>query len=512
MTATKNPDDLMKVVQKIAPQVADYYEIAAIVESQGNTDRSMKDWGFPTVFSMAEHLFARFPREIAAQEKEAGESKLRAFGSEMWRAVCKICPSLAYAIPWMALLALQYLYPDALQVSPELGGALSLSLIASLITTGGFTQMISRAGNLYYGLQEPFLARRFCVALLVLGTAMVFVLSLLGILIGLYFQIFAVTYLVLAAVNYLGLCLLWMFCAVVSVQGTGWCIPIVFLVSGLAAGLIRALLHPSTTFLLMLWPPLALLCALPWILMGFRKLEKKHPNTRDSARPRFSVAVLSMGPFFLYGTVYFSFMFADRLTAGSAIPWVSGLSFGIDSAYTQGMDLVLLAFLVTAASTEYFSDAFLRFWNRLAKEIPQAETGKLIHRLRRRHAAIIFFILIVFMLICGVSWQLFSRSFGMVASPRLLQTALMGGLGYFMLSIALLENIILASINSTPWALRAVSIGLAVNLIAGYALSHLLGVQYAAMGLLLGSSVLLWKCNGAVREALRHPDYHYSVA
>ena len=512
MSATKDPEILLQAVQKIAPQVADHFEIAAIVESLGNTDRSMKDWGFTDVFSLAQHLLGRFPQNYSAPTEAVHKSKFRQFREEIWTAICKICPSLAYAIPWMALLALQYLYPDALQVSPELGGALSLSLIASLVTTGGFTQIISRGGNVYYGLQEPFLARQFCVSLLVLGTACVIALSALGVLIGLYFQIFAGKYLLLAALNYLGLCLLWMFCAVISVHGTGWCIPIVFLVSGLAATGIRMVAHPSTTLLLMLWPPLALLCALPFILMGFRRFEKKHPNTRESARPRFSVAIMSMVPFFFYGTVYFSFMFADRLTAGSAIPWVSGLSFGIDSAYTQGMDLVLLAFLVTAASTEYFSDAYLRFWKRMALELPQAQNDQLIAKLRSRHTAIIFFIFVVFLATCGVSWELFSHAFSMVPSQRLVQTALMGGLGYLMLSIALLENIILASINSTPWALRSVSIGLAVNLLAGYALAHLLGVQYAAMGLLLGSAVLLWKCNGAVRQALRHPDYHYAIS
>ena len=512
MTATKDPDVLMKAVQKIAPEVADYYEIAAIVESLGNTDRSMKDWGFPTVFSLAEHLFVRFPRGVAAAKEEAGPSKLRAFFAEAWVAVCKICPSLAYAIPWMALLALQYLYPDALQVSPELGGALSLSLIASLITTGGFTQMISRGGNQYYGLQEPFLARRFCVAVLVLGIFSVICMAALAVVIGLYFEVFAFKYLLLAAINYFGLCILWMFCAVMAVQGTGWYIPIVFLVSGLATVGIRMAVHPSTTTLLMVWPPLAVLCALPSILLGFRYFEKKHPNTRDSARPRFTVAIISMVPFFFYGTVYFGFMFADRLTAGSAIPWVSGLSFGIDSAYTQGMDLVLLAFLVTAASTEYFSDAFLRFWKRMALELPQAQHDRMAARLRLRHVGVVFLVFVVFVVMCGVAWEVFSHAFGMVPSHRLIETALMGGLGYLMLSIALFENIVLASLNATPWALRSVAIGLGVNLLAGYALSHWLGVQYAAMGLLLGSAVLLWKCSGAVRQALRHPDYHYSIA
>ncbi|HEX4487770.1 MAG TPA: hypothetical protein VH088_15960, partial [Terriglobales bacterium] len=94
----------------------------------------------------------------------------------------------------------------------------------------------------------------------------------------------------------------------------------------------------------------------------------------------------------------------------------------------------------------------------------------------------------------------------------LVQTVFLGGLGYLMLSLALLENIILSSLNANSLALRAVSIGLAVNLLAGYALSHWLGVQYAAVGLFLGSAVVLYYGNSFVRKALRHPDYHYSIA
>src|SRR2546430_5751110 len=42
----------------------------------------------------------------------------------------------------------------SLRVSAEIGGALSLTLIASLITSGGFVQMISRSGNFYYRSEE----------------------------------------------------------------------------------------------------------------------------------------------------------------------------------------------------------------------------------------------------------------------------------------------------------------------------------------------------------------------
>jgi hypothetical protein len=88
----------------------------------------------------------------------------------------------------------------------------------------------------------------------------------------------------------------------------------------------------------------------------------------------------------------------------------------------------------------------------------------------------------------------------------------MGGAGYLMLSMALFEAIILACVNALHLALRAVALGLVVNLLVGYELSHLLGVQYAAIGLLLGAAVVLWNCHTATRQVLRHPDYHYSVA
>jgi hypothetical protein len=510
--ATKDPDILLKEVQKIAPQLADVREVAAMIESFGYTDRSMKDWGFPDVFALAQHIFDRFPSYIPIKEEDKKKSTLAKIRGEVGIALRKCSLSLAYAVPWMVLLALQYRYPDALQVSPELGGALSLSLIASLVTSGGFIQMISRSGNLYYGLEEPFLARRSCVSLLVLGAFCTVLFAVFGILVGTYFQVFAFKYLVMAALNYIGLSFLWMFCAVISVQGFGWFIPIIFLVSGFGVAGIRFALHPGTTTLLMLWPPSALLCALACVIPSFRYFERKKPQAKDSARPRFSVAFITLVPFYCYGTVYFSFMFADRLTAGSAIPWVSGLSFGIDAAYTKGMDLVLLAFLITAALVEYFSDSFLKFWKEMAKVLPQSQTDLLVQRLAHRHLAAIVNICLVFGAMSVFSWIVFSRAFGLVLSGALLQTVFLGGLGYLMLSLALLENIILSSLNANSMALRAVSIGLAVNLLAGYALSHWLGVQYAAVGLFFGSAVVLYYANSLVRQSLRHPDYHYSIA
>ncbi len=303
-----------------------------------------------------------------------------------------------------------------------------------------------------------------------------------------------------------------MFCATLSAQGIAWCIPLVYLVSAAAAGCVKVFGHTGTPVPLLLWPLFAVLSAAICVQIQFRRSEKKQPQRQDSAPPRFSVALISLIPFYLYGTFYFGFLFADRVAAGTAIPWISGLSFGIDAAYKRGMDLALLAFLICAALIEYLSESYLRYWFRQADELPQSDGICLVSRLEKRHSRFLLVIFAVFVTIALSAWFAFNHWSGLATSPQFLETVAMGGAGYLMLSLALFEAIILACVNALSLALRAVALGLAVNLFAGYSLSHLLGVQYAAVGLLLGAAVVLWKCNAAARQVLRHPDYHYSVA
>jgi hypothetical protein len=493
-------------------QVVHAREVAAVIESLGCTDQTAKQWGFPDIFSFAEHLFARLPQNPGLNLNATQKDARLSLWAETRCALRKFSLSFAYAIPWTVMLSLEYLRPAALQVSPEIGGALSLSLIASLITSGGFVQMISRSGDFYYGLQEPALAHHACISLLNIGLTGSLALALLGMVAGSYFHLFAGNHLVLAAINYLSLSLLWMLCAVLSAQRIAWCIPLVFCLSILIGGFMRIISNLGSTALLSLCPLLAVSLALGCVFAGSYRAVRKNPQSKNSAHPRDGVMFISLVPFFVYGTLYFSFLFADRLTAGSAVPWVSGLSFGIDATYKRGTDLVLLAFLITAAFVEYLADSFLRFWQRLATELPQAASRELVASLWKRHSKSVLAIFTAFLAIALSAWFVFCRTKGMVLSPRLLQTAVLGGLGYLMLSMALLEIIILASQNAVSMASLAVGVGVAVNLLVGYGLSHLWGVQFATLGLVAGSTIVLWISNAAVRRILRHPGYYYSIS
>jgi hypothetical protein len=505
-------EDLLTDGRKQGAQFAHDLEVAALIESFGYNDRYAREKGFPDIFSMSEHLFPRLQLEVTSEENLPRNRKQPAASTEIRYAVGKFCLAIGYSIPWMALLALEHLRPDALRVSPELGGALSLSLIASLIMTGGFVQIICRRGNFYYGMKEHSLARSTCMSLLNLGLTSSIFLALLAMILGSYFHLFAGRYLVLAATNFLALSLLWMLCAVLSVQGIGWCILCIFVFSALISGLTGSLADWNKSALAVLWPWTATFCALGCVLTGFHREAKKHTSRKNSPRPRLGVSFISLIPFYVYGTAYFTFLFADRLTAGSATPWVSGLSFGIDVDYKQGMDLALLVFLITAAIVEYLADSFLRFWHRLARKLPQSAGERFIISLRRRHSQMMVVIFLSFVVTSSGAWFAFSHSSNLAPTLKTMQAATLGGLGYLMLSIALLESIILASVNAISTVVAALALGAGINLLTGYGFGHVWGVQYSAAGLLVGSAVVLWKCNAAVRQVISNAAYHYSVS
>src|ERR1700745_1714516 len=126
----KQLEDLLISARAGTAQVANCYEIAAQIESFGFGDQSAREFGFPDIFAYAENLVSGFQQDPKPPLKSNPGSI--ATGEELRCGLREFSLGLAYAVPWMALLVLEYLRPNALQVSPELGAALSLSLIASL--------------------------------------------------------------------------------------------------------------------------------------------------------------------------------------------------------------------------------------------------------------------------------------------------------------------------------------------------------------------------------------------
>ena len=498
-------NELTEAVLTISPQLLDSREAATIVESCGVTDRiAASDFGFPDTFAVGEHILrhSRARATVAARKEMPKASFLREAGI----AAHKFSLSFAYALPWTLLLVVEYWRPNLLQLSPEWGGVLSLSVIASLIGAGGFGQMISRIGYFYIGMKEPTLALRLCLLFAKWGALACCLLGSMGFLLAYHFRLFTPRYLAWGSVNFLMLSMLWMFCAMLSVLGRRWNILLIFILGGAVFAVLQAESRLGTVPSIFIANASALGIGAASAVLGFRFWPgTSSPRTSSAALPRLPFVLLMLMPYFLYGVAYFSFLFADRVAAGSAIPWASGLSFGIDSQYKKGMDVGLFIFLVLAAVVEYMVDHFMRYWFRLAEE--EHDTERIRYRLTRRYRLLLIVLCLLFALLASGLWFAYSR-----LEPAVRVTAVLGSVGYFFVALGLFNLIVLSSVNQPERAVGLVGVALVANFLTGYVLSHLIGVQFAAIGLLVGGFVLFVVSSRTIRVVLQQSAFFYALA
>ena len=87
-----------------------------------------------------------------------------------------------------------------------------------------------------------------------------------------------------------------------------------------------------------------------------------------------------------------------------------------------------------------------------------------------------------------------------------------GCAGYALFAAALLDGLLLFSLNRPAAVLRALLPALLVNLITGYVLSHVAGAEFAVIGLVAGAGVFAFGARRGVQEALKRPDFAYGWA
>ncbi len=408
------------------------------------------------------------------------------------------------------MLILEYTRPRLVDVPASLGGPLSVALMASLVTTGGFIQIIARRGRFYMCLKEVSLARGICERFFLLGLGTTLFFCVFGIMAGYYLRLFPGNALLLAGLYYLLLSLLWMLSAMLSIQSHYWRIPTVFFSAGLVFILLRSIKLSSPTALF--GCVLAAVVAAALIAReGFSSKSKRAIRAKMQL-PRLPILFHALAPYFLYGVAYFSFIFVDRFSAGTAVNSVSGLAFGIDAQYKRGMDLALLTFLCLAGLIEFLGFKLMDLWQERAKSMGLSrmqELRSILQRVWKRH---VISIAVIFCLFAMASWFFFMHLKPDAATSNVLATDILGGLGYLFLSIGLYNAIFLLSVDRLFLLIRALLPGLVANLLIGYTLSHAINVYYAALGLAIGAAIFAIRSSFAVRSTIRDLDYAYASA
>jgi hypothetical protein len=511
-------DELVDFVLEQTTSPVNTWAVAATLESGGVRDvDAQQRYGDADVFALADRVYAGCRTRLVALGDPvvpaAASSDVRAVLGRYGRGLVSGLPML---VQTFSVLLLAFVLYALLGYDEERASVVALATLSSLVVTGGFVQVIGRLA-VYYTEQGSFrLAQEVSWRLVRYGvtaaTAVGLVLVAINAVTGWWLPAVLV---VGALVYYALLTVLWLLLAVLYAMRLRLSIVVVFLGTAVVAAVTDRLV-PSTPELAH-WSGLlaADLGAAVWARRSLRRRAAQEEADGVVRRlPRQAIHAYSVAPYFLYGLLYFSFLFLDRLLA-----WTVGghpLPFWFDAGYEVGLDLALIVLVLMLPQLEYAVHAF-------ADSMTPVQTSYLAAQAKQHNSHYLRFYLRQLLLLVVMG----AGAMGLVTAGVLglgeldllpgdgvltWYVFLCGALGYALLVVALLNGVFLFSL-SRPWpAVVGLSVALLCNGGVGWVLSRQGEHWWSVGGLVVGAAVFACMSSVATVRVLRRLDYHYYAA
>jgi len=518
-------DKLLDEVLERHKQPEDRYEIAAILESLGWNDmRASRTFGVEDVFELASDLWERsrtrvlytpFAKAQAMSFREMFVSLLRTF-------IRGVIFAFPMAVSVFSMLTLKFSLWSYENLSVELATAIAIGTIFSFVTVGGFTQAIARRGFFYIIQGYYNMARRITFHFIGLGFIMCIVLSVLFFLINLVIQLFPLSMVAVIILYFFFLNTIWLSVTVMYILRkellfTGLIIlgiGVVYVLFEL--GGINIIVSQLISLALV---SLVSIIAVIWL---FKQAERKAEKGIQPQLPKMSVTIYSTLPYFLYGVLYFSLLYIDRIMA-----WSTNNTFTMPyfiwfrGEYELGLDFALLVLIVPMGIAEVVLTKLMMDIEISQKEYWGDETDLMNRRFKRMYYNRLALIgSIAAASAVGLYFAL-KRLFWIYKVPigqtlfenSLTHTVFLLALGaYVLLAAALMNAVIMFSLSQPYMVLRDIWPAFLINIASGFLLSRWFGYQYAAVGLVLGSVVFLALSTRSVRKVLGNLDFYLYAA
>jgi hypothetical protein len=413
--------------------------------------------------------------------------------------------NLSYSFAWLLTTFTSFgstLFSQQ-QLTTEAAIALNLALMWSLITSGGFIQIIVKQGYFYNSIAQPALAGNELLRLLRLLTAVTVLVSGVLLLIGFYRHPFADEYLIVGVLYYLLFSVLWGLASVLSLQQRPRQLVAVF---GAFLLTLLAVNHWSRNGLLSYLIALVVANVVAgWQTRPVWQAYRQQRQNLPAVLPRRTAMIVSLAPYFIYGSGYFCFLFTDRLMAGLSVTESERWPFLINLNYQRPLDYALLAFMLTAAVAEYGNDYFMRSWRTIAERSALSAVTARQMALQQRYRRVIASIITTFSLLAVASASLLYCQ-----QPQSNWYLFIAGIvGYGLFSYGLANALLLFSLGRLPIVARALSHSLLLNITVGYIAGQIGGANFAVLGLILAALLFARQTYQAVTIALANADYSF---
>ncbi|WP_123039449.1 hypothetical protein [Cohnella candidum] len=529
-------DELIEEIRARHLQPEDRYEVTAILESFGwNDERARMAFGVQDVFELASLIWDKMQQSILFTPFAPIEKQK--LGRLIFEIIQQFFRGMIFALPMavsvLSMLTLKFSLWSYENLSVATATAIGIGTIASFIIVGGFTQAIARRGFFYIMLGYYNMARKMTFYFIRLGFLVCIGVCLLLYGVNVVFNLFPYAMISIAILYFFFLNTIWLSvtvyyilrkelvftCLIVLGIFLVWLFFDVFKMSIIVSQLIALLVVSFLSLML--------------VAKYFSDAERKMEKGIAPQMPRISITLFSTMPYFIYGFIYFSFLFVDRVfswsTPDSFIPYIVWFR----GPYEIGLDFALLVLIVPMGISEVVVSKLIKDIYASQKGYMGTETKAMNQRFLRMYlkmSAWMAAISVVSALLLYMTAKAFfvhhPQSIGLTlfTNPTTHFVFLWGLTGYVLIASALLNAVILFSLSQPALVAKAIIPAFGVNMIVGFLATRWAhfgfghdignnpGYTYAVFGLVAGGILFVWLSTRNVWKVLSELDYYMYAA
>lgn len=518
-------DQLVEDVMNKNMTPEDRSEIAALLESMGWNDiRAAEVFGVENIFELASEIWEQIRQKVVTtaftQNVQTGAVKMT------FELVKSFLRGLIFALPMaisvISMLTLKFSLWSYQNLSVELATCIAIGTILSFVVVGGYTQAIARRGFFYIYQGYYKMARKATFLFIRFGYWTCLAVGVAIYLFNLIFNIFPPDMFMYIMLFFFFLNSIWLSVTVMYilkreltftgliVAGIG-VVYVLFKVLGMDI-IVSQLISIS----------LVSIAGMGLVIYYFRSAEKREEKGIAPKMARLSITIYSIMPYFIYGFLYFTFLFIDRVNAWSANESFMPYFIWFRGEYELGLDFALLALMIPLGVCEVLVNKMMMNIEASYKRYWGFETDKMNAHFEKVYYRMIAFITVssiasAVLIYFVILWsdQAYVQTFEkhLIASVKTEFVFIVAMASYVILAVALLNAVILFSLSQPNLVNRAILPALGVNFVIGFLLSRWIDHTYAVFGLMAGAVVFVLLSFKAMRSVFRRLDYYlYAIS
>ncbi|GAB4178780.1 MAG: hypothetical protein Kow00108_14620 [Calditrichia bacterium] len=525
-------EELVEDVRKEIGFPTNFWAVAATIESFGIRDEdALEEYGFKDVFTLAQYVFKQlrkyYEKRVGHVETREIEKDVLSFKKKLEDVFKHYFTGLLFALPMLIQIASVLLFDYGLwawvRFNTLQATMVAIATIVSFIITGGYVQVLGFQLTYYKAMENYQSAYDMAWYLLKRGFKVSVVVGLGMFAVNFFLGLFPVMAVFVATIYLILLSALLLASGIL--YALEFKLPIVV---GILFGTLMVIVSMEVFHLgiyLSHWIGIffAVLINLISGYVYFQvKLDKMPAEFRLSRLPKQEVILYMSYRYFVYGTVFFLFLFIDRIMA-----WSSGFPgtpyiIWFNTPYELGMDWALIPLLTTMALLDY---SVHRFSNEIIPKQKEVifENYQEFNRYFKRfyHRQILYVVGIGLLSIIGAYY--FVKMFEPIAlkypnvaifysNPITEKTFWLGSIGYIILCVGLLNSLFFFTLFRPAFAMNAMVLGITANIYVGFILSRSVSYEYAVVGLIAGATVFALVSAIWANRVFKKLDYYYFAA